>query len=121
MTTSATLCVTPDTLRSAPSVAGLDVSESEWRLDLTEYETFIEAVTGIAVGPDLSDSDSYRIRNRLEALVAERYRTGEWPTVVREACSGTMSPEDVVELARFFRFYLDCRQAADPVAPGTAD
>lgn len=118
MSTSDTLCVTPDTSRSAPSVAGLDVSESEWRLDLTQYETFIESVTGIAVGPDLSDSDSYRIRNRLEALVAERYRTGEWSAVVREAATDTVAPEDVVELARFFRFYLDCRQAADPVALG---
>lgn len=106
MATSATIHLVTDPPRVGPP-SGLETSGGEWRLDLARYAPFVEFVTGHPVSTNLSNSDCYRIRNRLEALVAEHYRTGEWPSVVQEAASDTVRPEDIFELARFFRFYAD--------------
>jgi len=57
--------VTPETVRTDPPIAGLEVSAEEWRLDVARYREFIPVATGIPVAEGLSAVDCYRIGNRL--------------------------------------------------------
>ena len=85
------------------------MTESEWQLDLTAYQAFLEVATGISVGADLSADDCYRIGNRLEALIEERRREGRWTADVAAAYPDVRTREDIVWLARFFRRCHECR------------
>jgi hypothetical protein len=100
--------ISPDTSRSVPSLKGLDVTESEWRLDISEYVRFIESATGFEMREDLSATECYRIGNRLEALIEDYQRTGEWERLQREY-PAIESADELVGLARFFRQCHDCR------------
>jgi hypothetical protein len=102
------ISISPDTSRSVPSLKGLDVTESEWRLDISEYDQFIESATGIAVGKTPSAAECYRIGNRLEALIEDYQQTGEWERLQREY-PAIESSDELVGLARFFRQCHDCR------------
>lgn len=113
MSISATAYLVTDAPRVVPP-SGLEASGGEWRLDVERFAPFVESLTGLSVSAKLSDSECYRIRNRLEALVAERYRTGEWPQQVRDASSEAVAADDLFELARFFRVYHEERQTNAP-------
>lgn len=110
---SARIHVTPEVLRTDPELRGLDISASEWRLDTEEYRAFIQAVTGISPTDGLSTTDCYRIGNRLQALIEERKRRGEWDRSLVETYSDVESLEEFVWLARFFRACHDCHDAGE--------
>ena len=90
---------------SAPNedVAGFEVTESGWRLDIDYHRGFIESVTGISPSQNLSASDCYRIGNRLEAFIDESKRAGEWTEELVENYSEVDSLRQIYWLARFFR------------------
>jgi len=100
--------ISPDTSRSVPPLKGLEVTKSEWRFDVSAYDAFIESATGIDVREDLSATECYRIGNRLEALVEDYQRTGEWERLHREY-PDIESSDELVGLARFFRQCHDYR------------
>ena len=118
---SARIHVTPEVLRTDPELRGLDISASEWRLDTEEYRAFIQAVTGISPTDGLSTTDCYRIGNRLQALIEERKRRGEWDRSLVETYSDVESLEEFVWLARFFRACHDCHDAGEICLPDCAD
>ena len=101
--------ITPDTAWRGPSVDGLDLSADEWRIDPDRYWEFVEAATGIRLSDEPTASDCYRIGNRLEALVEERRRRGEWTPALVEGYPDVESLAEVVGLARFFRQCHECR------------
>lgn len=101
--------IPPASAWTGPSTAGLDLSASEWHLDPDRYREFIETATGIAVSDDPTASDCYRIGNRLEALIEERRRRGEWTPALVESYPDVESLSEIVGLARFFRRCHDCR------------
>jgi len=101
--------VLPDTPWSGPSTRGLELSPDEWRLDPGRYREFVEAAIGIRLTDEPTASDCYRIGNRLEALVEERRRRGEWTPDLVEAFPDVESLAEIVGLARFFRRCHECR------------
>ena len=101
--------IVPETPRSTPAVEGLVTTDSEWRLDTSRYESFIETTTGIDVSGDLSGADCYRIGNRLEALVSDHQQAGKWTSELVEQYPDVQSLEEIVGLARFFRECHECR------------
>lgn len=103
--------ISPDTSRTGPSVEGLVLSASEWRLDPGRYRAFVETVTGISVPDDPTASECYRVGNRLEAFVEERHRHGEWTPGLVEEYPDVDSLDEILGLARFFRQCHDCRLA----------
>jgi len=109
--------VKPEVLWTDPELRGLDISESEWRLDTEEYRAFIEAATGISPTDGLSTSDCYRIGNRLQALIEERKRRGEWDSALVEAYPDVESLEEFFWLARFFRACHHCHDAGEICLP----
>jgi len=110
---SATIRVVPDTVRRDPAIKGLEVSDSEWRLDIGQYQDFIEATTGLSPSDGLSASDCYRIGNRLQAFVEERKRRNDWDATLVEAYPDVQSLKEFVWLARFFRACHDCHDAGE--------
>jgi hypothetical protein len=84
-------------------LAGFEVADSVWRLNLDYYRGFIQSVTGISPAENPSASDCYRIGNRLEAFIAENQRAGEWTEDLTEGYSEIDSLRQVYWLARFFR------------------
>lgn len=113
---SATIRVVPDAVWSDPAIDGLDVSDSEWRLDIDQYRDFIETATGISPTDNLSASDCYRIGNRLQALVEDRKRRGEWDSPLVEEYPDVESLDEFVWLARFFRACHACHDANETVS-----
>jgi hypothetical protein len=94
---------------TSPQVSGLHTSDSEWHLDVSQYESFIEEATGISVTGDLDATDCYRIGNRLEALITEHQQHGEWTEDLAEDYPDVASRKEIVGLARFFRECHTCR------------
>jgi hypothetical protein len=84
-------------------LAGFEVADSVWRLDLDYYRGFIESATGISPDSNPSASDCYRIGNRLEAFIDEKQRAGEWTPDLVENYSKIDSLRQLYWLARFFR------------------
>ena len=84
-------------------LAGFEVADSVWRLDLDYYRGFIESVTGISPDRNPSASDCYRIGNRLEAFIDEKQRAAEWTEDLTEDYSEMDSLRQVYWLAQFFR------------------
>ncbi len=96
-----------EALGRVPSVDGVERESGTVRFDPAAHRAFVEAATGIDPAGDLSPAECYLIGNRLEALVDERTRTGEWETGTAPAPDhpGIESLTDVVGLARLFRAY----------------
>ena len=83
-------------------IEGFERSGSTWKLNVDRYREFIRSATGIS--PDaLSRSDCYRIGNRLEALIDEKRRAGEWTTDLVAEYPDVDSLEQIYLLSRFFR------------------
>jgi hypothetical protein len=102
--------VRPDT-----SLRGFEVSDDEWQLDPEVYREFVESVTGMDVSDELSASQCYRIRNRLEAFIEERRRHDEWGERLAEDHPAIESLDEIVELAAFFRELYDHRVETNTV------
>ncbi|PSP23256.1 hypothetical protein BRC61_03750 [Halobacteriales archaeon QH_10_65_19] len=107
---STTLSIAPDTVRTDPEVDGLDISDSEWRLDVDRYREFVAAATGISPADDLAPSDCYRIGNRIEALVEEHKRHDEWEPALVEEYPDVESLKAFLWVARFFRACHDASE-----------
>lgn len=105
--------VVPAAVWSDPAIEGLEISDSEWRLDIGRYQEFIEAATGLSPSDGLSASDCYRIGNRLQALVEEHKRQNDWDSTLVESYPDVESLEEFVWLARFFRACHDCHGAGE--------
>jgi hypothetical protein len=84
-------------------LAGFELSDSVWRLELDRYVDFIESVTGISPTRDPAAADCYRIGNRLEAFIDERRRAGEWTHALVEQYAAIDALGQIYWLARFFR------------------
>jgi hypothetical protein len=119
-----TISVVPDTVRTDPEIDGLDISDSEWRLDVDRYREFVAAATGISPADGLSASDCYRIANRIDALVEERKRHDEWRPALVEEYPDVDSLEAFLWVGRFFRACHDAgetclsgRDEQDPCVP----
>lgn len=110
---SATITVTPKSVWSDPDMEGLHVSEGEWRLEADRYRDFLVESTAISPEDGLSASDCYRIGNRLQALVEDRKRRGEWEPALAESYPDVESLEEMLCLARFFRACHDCHDAGE--------
>ncbi|WP_254279746.1 hypothetical protein [Haloarcula marina] len=100
--------IRPTTSRSAPSCSGLSADDGEWRLEPSRYRRFTAEVTGIELTENLGASEYYRIRNRLEAFIAERKRDGEWSASLVERYPDVNTLEEIVSLTRFLRECHDC-------------
>ena len=75
---AATMTVTPHAVWSDPGIDGLDVSETEWRLNVDRYREFLVEATGISPADGLTSSDCYRIgwpgyRSALHSCSRPRY------------------------------------------------
>jgi hypothetical protein len=106
------LSIAPDAPRTGPSREGLDLSGAEWHLDVERYRPFVEATTGIRPTESLSAAECYRIGNRLEALIEERRRHGEWTPALVEEYPVVESLEEILAVARFFRQCHACHREA---------
>ncbi|MFB6360261.1 MAG: hypothetical protein ABEH59_02955, partial [Halobacteriales archaeon] len=95
-----------------------EVSSGEWRLQVDRYQTFLAQATGIAPADGLSSSDCYRIGNRLQALVEEKKRNGEWSPELVEAYPDVETLQEILWLARFFRACHDCHGAGETCYTG---
>ena len=95
--------VTPDAVWTDPDIDGLEVSDTEWRLDVDRYGDFLVEATGIPPAEGLSASDCYRMGNRLQALIEERKRQDKWGPALVEAYPDVESLETFVWVARFLR------------------
>jgi hypothetical protein len=100
---SATIRAVPETVRTDPEIAGLEVSETEWRLDVERYQEFVAAATGISPAEGLSASDCYRIGNRLQALVEEHKQQAGGESALVGAYPTVESLEEFLWVARVFR------------------
>ena len=110
---AATMTVTPHAVWSDPGIDGLDVSETEWRLNVDRYREFLVEATGISPADGLTSSDCYRIGNRLQALVEERKRQDEWGPALVDAYPVVDTLEEFLWVARFFRACHDCHDAGE--------
>jgi len=95
--------VTPDAVWTDPDIEGLEVSDTEWRLDFDRYQEFLVETTGMCPAESLSASDCYRMGNRLQALIEERKQQDEWGPALVEAYPDVDSLEAFVWVARFLR------------------
>lgn len=117
-----TIHVTADAVRSDPTVEGLEIAGTEWRLDVDRYGDFVVAATDIAPSEGLSASDCYRIGNRLQALVEERKRQGEWDRALVDGYPDVDSLDEFLWVIRFFLTCHECTDAGDRCfSPGDAD
>lgn len=109
------IAITPSPTVEASSPAarfdGLELSDSEWRLDPDRYRRFVDALTGIEPSAELSPADCYRIGARLEGFIEQHRRRDEWAPTLVESYPEVDSLEEIVWLARFFRECHDCRVA----------
>ncbi len=113
--------VTPETVRTDPSIAGLEVSAEEWQLDVARYREFLSVTTGISVAEGLSAAECYRVGNRLQALVETRKRHDEWgPELVAEY-PDVESLETITWIARFFRACHECHDSAEDICQTPLD
>jgi len=113
-----TITVAPDAVWSDPGIEGIDVSDTEWRLDVDRYREFLIEATGLSPADGLSASDCYRIGNRLQALVEKRKRHDEWGPELVEAYPDVDSLEEFLWVARFFRACHDCTDAGETCFAG---
>lgn len=118
---STAICIVPDAVWRTPEIDGLDVSDDEWQLDVSQYWDFIQAATGISPDGGLSPSDCYRIGNRIQALVEERKRHDEWEPALVESYPDVSSLDEFLWVARFFRACHDCHDAGELCFAGRAD
>ncbi len=98
-----TIAAVPDRVRTDPGIEGLEVSETEWRLDVGRYREFVAAATGITPTDGLSGSDCYRIGNRLQALVEEHKQQAKPESTLVDAYPTVDSLEEFLWVARVFR------------------
>ncbi|WP_435358588.1 hypothetical protein [Haloarchaeobius sp. DFWS5] len=103
-----------------PQTNAIEVTDAGWQLDPERYGDFVETVTGIPLGDDLSAADCYRIRNRIEAKVDAKRRRGEWTPTVAEEYPDVESRDDILAVARFFRechdHYRDAAGDGGPIS-----
>jgi len=89
--------------RSPPPLHGLTRADGVLIFDPIHYESFIEGATGMSVTNDLSATECYVIGNRLEALIDEATRRGEWSDALVEDHPDVSSLDEILGLARLFR------------------
>ncbi|WP_435332917.1 hypothetical protein [Haloarchaeobius sp. TZWWS8] len=94
-----------------PELAGLEVTESEWRLDTDRYRRFVEEAARQSLDDQPTAADCYRIGNRIEALIAEHRQRDDWSPSLVEEYPDVDSLDEIVGLARFFRHCHDCQLA----------
>lgn len=114
-----TIRIDSDAVRSDPAIEGVEVSGSEWRLDVDRYRAFLREATGVSPAGGLSASDCYRIGNRLQAFVEARKRDDEWNRALVESYPDVESLEEFLWVARFFRACHDCHDPDERCFTGT--
>jgi len=88
--------------RSLPPLRGIRHDDGVLVFDPDHYESFIEEATGMSVTNDLSATKCYVIGNRLEAIIDEATRRGEWSRTLTDY-PDISSMDEIVGLARLFR------------------
>lgn len=106
-----TIRVTADPVWSDPAIKGLEISDTEWNLNVDRYQDFIREAAGIDPTNGISVSDCYRIGNRFQALVEEYKRDDEWGPALVEEYPDVESLEEFLWMARFFQ---NCHKCNEP-------
>lgn len=108
--------------RTPPVLDGFEQEAGEWRLELGEYQRFIEDVTGVAVASDISARELKTVQSRLEGCISTYQRSGECACDNLEEYGSVDSIGTVQELARFFRVLVATRVEDSPPAdsPGAS-
>lgn len=97
------ISVPKDSMRSRPSLDGIELADGAWQFDPQRYRSFLRERTGIDPGGELTGADCYRIGNRLEAFIEDRRRRGEWEASLVETEPEVDTLDEIAELARLFR------------------
>jgi len=100
--------------RNPPQLDGFEHDAGEWRLELSEYQRFVENITGVTLDTDISAREMKTIQSRLEGCISAYKHSGECICDNLQGYEHIDSMETVQELARFFRVLVATRVEDSP-------